>query len=186
MSDHKELVETLRKYAKVMWWSTVDDACEEAARVIEEQTAEIAELSDVNLSSMRLENGVLDMSVVSPMIQRMATAIGGWFKGTETLNYAEMRLHDRVETLEAYILTIQKASGKTPHQLRTEAENKVKEQAKEIEKLTKERDEAESVVRFIASDYLELSHHKVEWQRNDWRKRCVKFVESLYANKLVD
>jgi wyosine [tRNA(Phe)-imidazoG37] synthetase (radical SAM superfamily) len=58
--------------------------------------------------------------------------------------------------------------------------------ADEIEKLTKERDEAEAVVRFIASDYLELSHHKVEWQRNDWRKRCVKFVESLYTNKLED
>lgn len=60
------------------------------------------------------------------------------------------------------------------------------EAARVIERLTKERDEAESVVRFIANDYLELSHHKVEWQRNDWQKRCVKFIESLHANKLGD
>ena len=30
--------------------------------------------------------------------------------------------------------------------------------------------------RFIANDYLELSHEKAEWQRNDWRKRCEKLI----------
>jgi hypothetical protein len=136
MSKHKELVDRLRYNAEMFTSRSTEKALmDEAARVIEEQAAEIAELSDVSLSSMRLENGALDMSVVSPMIQRMATAIGGWFKGTNTINYAEMRLHDRVETLEVYTITIQKASGKTPHQLRAEAENKIEKQAAEIERL---------------------------------------------------
>ena len=34
----------------------------------------------------------------------------------------------------------------------------------------------ETTVRFIASDYIELSYEKAQWQRDDWRKRCVKTI----------
>ena len=39
---------------------------------------------------------------------------------------------------------------------------------KEIKRLRK----FEEVVKFIATDYIELSFAKAEWQRNDWRRRC--------------
>jgi len=42
----------------------------------------------------------------------------------------------------------------------------------EIERLKK----YESVVQFIANDYVELSYEKAQWQRDDWRKRCVKTI----------
>lgn len=32
-------------------------------------------------------------------------------------------------------------------------------------------------VRFIATDYVELSHDKVLWQRNDYIKRAKKILE---------
>ena len=35
----------------------------------------------------------------------------------------------------------------------------------------------ESTVKFIACDYIELSYEKAQWQRDDWRKRCVKTIE---------
>ena len=35
----------------------------------------------------------------------------------------------------------------------------------------------ENLVKFILSDYHELSHDKVLWQRDDWKKRCRKLVE---------
>lgn len=49
---------------------------------------------------------------------------------------------------------------------------RLEEAAKEIEALRQ-------VVKFIASDYIELSQDKIEWQRNDWRKRCIKVLTKL-------
>ena len=43
----------------------------------------------------------------------------------------------------------------------------------EIERLQK----YEKLVQFIANDYCELSHDKVMWQRDDWKKRCLKMIE---------
>jgi hypothetical protein len=34
----------------------------------------------------------------------------------------------------------------------------------------------ESTVHYIANDYIELSYDKAQWQRDDWRKRCVKTI----------
>jgi hypothetical protein len=34
-----------------------------------------------------------------------------------------------------------------------------------------------NMVRFIANDYHELSHDKIAWQRDDWKKRCRKLLE---------
>lgn len=35
------------------------------------------------------------------------------------------------------------------------------------------------LVHFIANDYYELSYMKVEWQRDDWRKRCRNLIEEM-------
>ena len=35
------------------------------------------------------------------------------------------------------------------------------------------------MVRFIANDYHELSHDKIAWQRDDWKKRCKKLLWDL-------
>lgn len=37
--------------------------------------------------------------------------------------------------------------------------------------------EALELIEFIAHDYIELSHDKIEWQRNDHVKRCRKFLD---------
>lgn len=34
----------------------------------------------------------------------------------------------------------------------------------------------ESMVHYIASDYIELSYEKAQWQRDDWLKRCKKTI----------
>ena len=46
-------------------------------------------------------------------------------------------------------------------------------QSLDIERLEKYRD----LVEFIANDYIELSYDKAQWQRDDWRKRCIKLIE---------
>jgi len=50
------------------------------------------------------------------------------------------------------------------------------EQFDAMEKEIKRLQKYESMVQFIANDYLELSYEKAQWQRDDWRKRCVKTV----------
>ena len=35
---------------------------------------------------------------------------------------------------------------------------------------------AEKLIEYIARDYLELSHDKICWQRDDWRKICVDWL----------
>jgi len=48
----------------------------------------------------------------------------------------------------------------------------IEDRRKRIEKL-------ESLVKFITNDYLELSYEKVQWQRDDWRKRCCELLKEL-------
>jgi hypothetical protein len=45
-------------------------------------------------------------------------------------------------------------------------------QSLDIERLEKYR----NLVEFITSDYVELSYEKAQWQRDDWRKRCINLI----------
>ena len=36
---------------------------------------------------------------------------------------------------------------------------------------------AEDLIRYIANDYVELSHDKVVWQRNDFMRICQEWLE---------
>lgn len=39
---------------------------------------------------------------------------------------------------------------------------------------------AEQLIRYIATDYVELSHEKVLWQRNEYIKICREWLENHY------
>ena len=53
----------------------------------------------------------------------------------------------------------------------------------DLEEKIKKLEEYERLVRFIAEDYIELSYEKAQWQRDDWRKRCIKLIQSEYDNE---
>ena len=53
--------------------------------------------------------------------------------------------------------------------------NEAEQLKSKVEKLKKYRD----LVWFIANDYHELSYEKAQWQRDDWKKRCVKLIAEL-------
>ena len=40
----------------------------------------------------------------------------------------------------------------------------------------------ESMVHYIANDYIELSYEKAQCQRDDWLKRCRKTIAEDYIN----
>ena len=48
----------------------------------------------------------------------------------------------------------------------------IMEMKQTIANLEKYRD----LVEYISSDYVELSYDKAQWQRDDWRKRCIKLI----------
>jgi cell division protein FtsB len=141
----------------------LEAACERKDAEIERLTAEVEKLRDPKLSHMRFENGRLDMALVSPVIEGLATALGGWFVDNGAKNYVEMRLHDRHETGQVYILTVQKSGAKTPHELRTEAENKA---AAEIASLKAEVERLRAVnalMEYAAFPTAEEAKEAEEW-----------------------
>jgi len=50
------------------------------------------------------------------------------------------------------------------------------EQFDAMKKEIKRLQQYETTVYYIANDYVELSYEKAQWQRDDWRKRCVKTI----------
>ena len=55
-------------------------------------------------------------------------------------------------------------------------------QSLDIERLETEiarLEQYESMVHYIANDYIELSYDKAQWQRDDWLKRCNKLIKEL-------
>ena len=44
----------------------------------------------------------------------------------------------------------------------------------------------ESMVHFIANDYIELSYEKAQWQRDDWLKLCRKTIAEAHPEEKDD
>ena len=55
----------------------------------------------------------------------------------------------------------------------------MKNYADAIDKENERLQEYRILVHFIANDYYELSYEKAQWQRDDWKKRCMKLRNEL-------
>ena len=44
----------------------------------------------------------------------------------------------------------------------------------------------ESMVHYIANDYIELSYEKAQWQRDDWLKCCRKTIAEAHPEEKDD
>jgi hypothetical protein len=82
---------------------------------------------EVFLKSMKFENGQFDMAVTGPAMEHIAACVVGHFKALGPENYFEMSLFDREDPSERYVVTVQKVSAKSPHELRKAAEADVAE-----------------------------------------------------------
>ena len=49
-----------------------------------------------------------------------------------------------------------------------------------IVEVNKHLDELEAFVMWVARDYVESSHDKVRWQRDDYIKRAKELIDKLY------
>jgi orotidine-5'-phosphate decarboxylase len=109
---------------------------------------------------------------------------------------------DKIDRLQKEVQDFELDSITTNLELR-DALEEVEKLEKEVQKLSldmivahgqafdaleevKKLKSAKNLCVFIATDYIELSFEKAQWQRDDWHKRCKKLIESLYADEEGD
>ena len=95
---------------------------EKAEAERDDMRAELKSLCDPTLKDMRLENGQLDLSLSGPAVERIAAVMAGHFRSLPAQNYIEMSLMEREPPNDRFVVSVQRMQGKSPHELRREAE----------------------------------------------------------------
>ena len=104
-----------------MWDETNMPHEEEVYRLREEVERLRKALSgEVMLKSLELRDGHLDLAVTHPAVMAIASELASFFKAAGGQNYVEVRMH-HPDTGDL-VLSVQRVLGKTPHELRKEAE----------------------------------------------------------------
>jgi len=67
--------------------------------------------------------------------------------------------------------------------LTTEDVQRIERQQATIHMLENRNDKLEAFVMWIARDYVESSHDKVRWQRDDYIKRAKELLDELYEDE---
>ncbi len=102
------------------------DLLTETARWLTEHRDELVErwhaLADLNFHRAEAVGSKLHLELSGEIVRALASAIAVQFGAQGAENYIEMQLTDRA-TREMYTVTFQRQRGKTPHQLRDQAEH---------------------------------------------------------------
>ena len=102
--------------------SSLLDRLEEAEKEIAKLRIALAEkvTSEATLRDLNVGNGFINATFEEGVVQPILDALADQFVESGSSNYIEMRFHS--EATGPLLLTLQRVNGKTPHQLRTEAE----------------------------------------------------------------
>lgn len=95
--------------------------------------------SALTIEELTVRAGKVDLRAGGPGAQAFAVMLGEFFIQQGAENYVEMHLCDPRDV--RYTLTCQKATGKTPHELRLAAEGERDRLREELAMVTKHRDE---------------------------------------------
>lgn len=79
-------------------------------------------LANPELTAINIGNGSLDVGLRGVAPQIFAAAFARQFKDSGGINYVEMRMVTADPSVGELLVTLQRLDGKTPHQLRMEAE----------------------------------------------------------------
>jgi hypothetical protein len=80
---------------------------------------------EISLESLQVKDGNIDLKLKSKIVPIVAGAFHELLDEMQAPNYIEFSL-DHLETHETILVIVQKKSGKSPHELRVEAEEKYK------------------------------------------------------------
>jgi hypothetical protein len=80
------------------------------------------------------EDGIEDVRLAGPLIERMALILAEYCRANNVLDCVEMSLTTKEEPFETFVVTVRNATtGKSPHQLRLDAEAECTRLRKSIE-----------------------------------------------------
>lgn len=79
---------------------------------------------NVAFKKITVEDGKIDASLAGDGVKVMVAGLAEWFQAVGGINYVEMRCW--TQKAGHLVLTLQKCPGKTPHELRTAAEDALK------------------------------------------------------------
>lgn len=86
----------------------------------------LTELLEPKLVEMHIKNGSANMQIEGGIMHFFAAHFAEYFRNCEGAeNYIEMQAHSTDPEIGPLVLTLQRLYGKTPHQLRMEAEAKL-------------------------------------------------------------
>ena len=75
------------------------------------------------IETLSINQGEMTATIRSEAVQALANILAGWFDDHGGVNYVEVQLTNK--ELGPLLMTVQRLDGKTPHQLRTEAEQRM-------------------------------------------------------------
>ncbi len=92
-------------------------------RKLEDQLRQ-ALCGEISLESFQVKDGNIDLKLKSRIVPLVAEAFYELLNEMKAPNYIEFSL-DHLEAHETILVTVQKKSGKSPHEMRVEAEKEV-------------------------------------------------------------
>jgi hypothetical protein len=113
--------------------ATVEGLWEERERLAEK----VAEFESIGIRRVMVENGRADIALGGEAIAGLAEVMAEWYEQKGGPNYCEMTFTGNGRE---YVLTMQRADGKTPHQLRLDAEDRATRAEAVLKEAGAERD----------------------------------------------
>lgn len=128
-----------KRRGDVGMWRWVERFLSRRIRKLEEENKVLQDQVDVffALKEAHLTGKKMDYDFGGEFVPILANMMYEFFSYSGGENYVEIRLNPKDDRCGPLILTLQRVFGKTPAQLRNEAENEVKTLQKKIEELTK-------------------------------------------------
>jgi len=159
-----------------------------------ETAAELARIQDPTLADLRFKDGTLDVSLTGPIIHRLAAI---WCTTLiEAPNYNEIKAEMASGVLgghQEFTVTVQRRDGKTPHELRREAEEKLAKMIVYVEQIEHQLKTAEKgyigrAPRMYRDDYAQggLQMLSVEDQEGDMVGRLGRTADEAYEKGYAD
>ncbi|WP_156350278.1 hypothetical protein [Achromobacter sp. 2789STDY5608633] len=97
-------------------------SAETALALIERLERAEATINDPRLAGLELDRRMADFGLEGASCQAIAEAFAEQFRRSGSPNYVEMHFEHSDAEIGALFVTLQRVNGKTPHQLRAEAE----------------------------------------------------------------
>lgn len=146
---------------------------------------DLTRATDPTLKELRLKDGTFDMELVGGACERMMAIFATSLIGAPNYREAQLRGHSNITGEQlAFTVTVQKQDGKTPHELRREAEANASALFDEVQALkktlAKQRKEADEKFDDLDERYVALLE-----SNNELLDNMVAYAKAQHASPVA-